>query len=96
MKTTKHPNAGASLEDFLKADGTYEAATAVAVKRVIAWQLREAMAQRGMTKTRMAREMETTRAQLDRVLNPEDENVTLLTLQRAAAVVGRKIRLELA
>lgn len=96
MKSTKHPNAGTSLEDFLKADGNYEAATAVAVKRVIAWQLQEAMAQRGMTKTSMAKQMETTRAQLDRVLNPEDENVTLVTLQRAAAAVGRKIKLELA
>lgn len=96
MKKKKHPNVGSSLEDFLKEDGTYEAATMIAVKRVIAWQLEKAMAERDLSKTEMAALMETSRRQLSRVLNPDDGNVTLDTLQRAAKAVGRKLRLELA
>ncbi|MDZ4738357.1 MAG: helix-turn-helix transcriptional regulator [Alphaproteobacteria bacterium] len=96
MKKKKHPNAGSTLEDFLKEDGNYEAATLIAVKRVIAWQLEKAMAERDLSKTEMAALMETSRRQLSRVLNPEDGNVTLDTLQRAAKAVGRTLRLELA
>ena len=91
----KHPNHGTSLEDVLNEDGHLAAATALAVKRVIAWQLQEEMERRKLTKTAMARKMETSRRQLDRVLNPEDGNVTLETLQRAANAVGRSLRLEL-
>lgn len=91
----KHPNQGSLLEDVLAADGQLEAATALAVKRVIAWQLQQEMEKRQLTKTEMARKMETSRRQLDRVLNPEDGNVTLETLQRAASAVGRSLRLEL-
>ena len=68
----------------------------IAVKRVIAWQLEKAMAERDLSKTEMAALMETSRRQLSRVLNPEDGNVTLDTLQRAAKAVGRTLRLELA
>lgn len=92
----KHPNVGSSLEDFLHEEGLFDAATAIAAKRVIAWQLRKAMSERRLTKTAMAARMETTRAQLDRVLNPKDGNVTLETLQRAASAVGKRLRLELA
>jgi antitoxin HicB len=95
VKKKKHRNAGSSLEDFLKEDGTYEAATLIAMKRVIAWQLEKAMAERDISKTQMAAMMDTSRRQLSRVLNPEDGNVTLDTLQRAAKAVGRKLRLEL-
>ncbi len=91
----KHPNQGTSLEDVLNDDGHLETATAQAVKRVIAWQLQQEMERRKLTKTAMARKMETSRRQLDRVLNPEDGNVTLETLQRAANAVGRSLRLEL-
>lgn len=93
---TKHPNHGASLEDVLREDGNLEGATAYAVKRVIAWQLEEEMAKRNLTKTAMAKLMDTSRKQLDRVLSPDDGNVTLETLQRAAKAVGRSIKLELA
>jgi DNA-binding phage protein len=96
MTKTKHPNHGSSLEDFLKEDGNLEAATAIAVKRVIAWQLQQEMEKRKLTKSAMAKKMETSRVQLDRVLNPEDGNVTLETLQRAARAVGKELRLELA
>jgi DNA-binding phage protein len=92
---TKHPNHGSRLEDVLAEDGQLEAATAIAVKRVIAWQLQEEMTKRKLTKTAMARKMVTSRRQLDRVLNPDDGNVTLETLQRAAQAVGRSLRLEL-
>jgi antitoxin HicB len=96
MTKTKHPNHGSSLQDFLKEDGNLEAATAIAVKRVIAWQLQQEMEKRKLTKSAMAKKMETSRVQLDRVLNPEDGNVTLETLQRAARAVGKELRLELA
>ncbi|MGV8839971.1 MAG: helix-turn-helix domain-containing protein [Bauldia sp.] len=96
MKNTTHPNHGPILEEVLGEDGNLEAATAYAVKRVIAFQLEQEMARRHLTKTAMARMMDTSRRQLDRVLNPSDGNVTLETLQRAAKAVGRSLRLELA
>lgn len=77
-------------------DGNLEVATSIAVKRVIAWQLQKAMDERKLNKTDMAALMDTSRRQLSRVLNPEDGNVTLETLQRAAKAVGRSLRLELA
>jgi antitoxin HicB len=96
MTMTKHPNRGSSLEDLLRDEGRLEAAQAVAAKRVIAWQLRQEMEKRKLTKTAMAKMMNTSRNQLDRVLSPEDGNVTLETLQKAAKAVGRELRLELA
>ena len=90
-----NPNLGTSLEDFLIEDGALGAATTMAVKRVIAWQLGDEMAKRKLSKTAMAKQMHTSRAQLDRVLNPEDGNVTLETLQRAAKAVGKTLKLEL-
>lgn len=96
MTTSKHPNHGTPLEDVLREDGNLEAATAYAVKRVIAWQFEEEMVKRHLTKTAMAKLMDTSRKQLDRVLSPDDGNVTLETLQRAAKAVGRTLKLELA
>ncbi len=96
MSKKQHPNVGSSLEDFLNEDEALDRATAIAAKRVLAWQLQEAMTENKLTKTDMAARMKTTRAQLDRVLNPDDGNVTIETLQRAATAVGRKLRLELA
>lgn len=91
-----NPHHGSSLEDFLAEDGILESATTLAVKRVIAWQLMEEMKRQGLSKTDMATRMETSRRQLDRVLNPNDDNVTLQTLDRAARAVGHSLRLELA
>ena len=96
MAKTVHPNEGTSLEEFLKEDGNLETATAVAIKRVIAWQLAEEMAKQKISKTAMAKQMKTSRVQLDHVLSPDDGNVTLETLQRAAQAVGRSLKLELA
>lgn len=92
----RNPHRGTSLEDFLDEEGIREEAAVAAVKRVIAWQLKQEMEKRKLTKTGMGRLMETSRSQLDRALDPEDGSVTLDTLQRAAAFLGRKLRLELA
>jgi antitoxin HicB len=90
----KNPRIGSSLDRFLKDEGVFDEAQTIAIKEVLAWQLQEAMKAQGLTKTRMAALMKTSRNQLDRVLSPEDGNVTLNTLARAAAIVGRRVRLE--
>lgn len=85
-----------TLDDFLKEEGIYEEVFAQATKAIIALQLREAMRERKLTKAAMAKLMQTSRAQLDRVLDPDEFNVTLDTLARAARVVGRELRINLA
>ena len=91
----KKQHIGSSLEDFLEEEGILESATAKAVKNVIAWQLAEEMKARRMTKKRLAELMKTSRAHIDRILDPEKGNVTIETLQRAASLLGRRVRLEL-
>ena len=86
---------GSSFDDFLKEEGLHEEVTARAIKRVIARQLDALMREKHLTKTVLARRMRTSRAQLDRVLDPDNDSVTLGTLTRAAHAVGRKLRLEL-
>lgn len=86
---------GSSFDDFLKEEGIYEEVTARAIKRVIARQLDTLMRDEGLSKTELARRMKTSRAQLDRLLDPENESVTLGTLTRAAHAVGRNLRMEL-
>ena len=86
---------GPSFDDFLKEEGIYEEVTARAIKRVIARQLGALMRHEGLSKTELARRMKTSRAQLDRVLDPDNESVTLGTLTRAAHAVGRQLRMEL-
>lgn len=88
--------AGSSFEDFLKEEGTYEATTEQAVKRVIAYQLAEAMKAQRISKVEMAKRLDTSRSQLDRLLDPSNNGVTLAMLSRAAAAVGRKLNIELA
>jgi len=90
-----NPHIGSSFDEFLKEEGIYEDATAHAVKHVLAWQIAEAMRAQGLNKVEMARRMHTSRAQLDRLLEPDNDRVQLDTVRRAAAVVGRKVRLEL-
>lgn len=92
---TDNPAIGSSLESFLEEDGIAEEATAAAIKSVLAWQIAEAMKAQGISKNQMAKRMNTSRAYLDRFLDPENDRVQLDTLQRAAAAVGRKLRLEL-
>lgn len=91
----KKARIGSSFDEFLKEDGIYEKVMARAIKRVITRQLEAVMRESKITKTQLAKRMRTSRAQLDRVLDPEDESVTLRTLTRAAHAVGRRIRLDL-
>ena len=89
----ENPNRGSSFEDFLKEEGILDASNAAAVKRVLAWQIEQAMRTQHITKSAMAARMHTSRSQLERLLDPE--GVSLETMQRAAAVVGRELRIEL-
>jgi antitoxin HicB len=93
-KVKNNPRRGSTLDDFLEREGVRGEFEARAVKEVIAWQLLEAMKTQAISKAKMAIMMNTSRAQLDRLLNPE-RDVQLSTLARAAAIVGRQIRLEL-
>ena len=92
---TKKKHHGSSFESYLAEDGLLEEATQVATKKVIAAQIADAMRKKGLTKSAMAAEMETTRAQLDRLLDPDNDSVTLATLKRAAKALGKTLRLEL-
>ena len=84
-----------TLDDFLDSEGTREAFQAVAIKEVLSWQIMEAMKAQGLSRKRLAERMGTSRSQVSRLLDPKDGNVTLMTLQRAAELLGRKVRLEL-
>jgi antitoxin HicB len=85
---------GSSLDDFLKEEGIYEEAQAKAIKEVVAWQLAEAMKKKKISKVRMAALLKTSRTQVDRLLDPKND-ITLSSLQRAAAIVGRRVSIEL-
>jgi predicted XRE-type DNA-binding protein len=91
----KKKNIGSSFDSWLREEGLNEEVSATAIKRVVARQVEAAMEQKGLTKAEMARRMHTSRAALDRLLDPDNDAVTLGTLRKAAAVVGREIRLEL-
>ena len=95
MTKKKKGRIGSSFDDFLKEEGIYEEVTARAIKRVIARQLDALMEDQGLTKSALAKRMKTSRAQLDRLLDPENDSVTLDTLVRAAQAVGRRLHLEL-
>ncbi|MGH9487913.1 MAG: helix-turn-helix domain-containing protein [Terriglobales bacterium] len=85
---------GSSVDDFLKEEGIFEEAQAQAVKEVVAWQLAEAMKKKKISKNRMAALLKTSRSQVDRLLDGKDD-ITLSSLQRAAAIVGRRVTIEL-
>ncbi|WP_332860784.1 Fis family transcriptional regulator [Janthinobacterium svalbardensis] len=88
------PHLGSSLDDFLKEEGIFEQTQTRAIKEVIAWQLTQAMQEQSLSKTRMAALLQTSRSQLDRLLDPGSD-VTLSTLERAAALLGRKLSVTL-
>lgn len=90
----RNKHLGTSFDDFLAEEGLLEEAEAVATKRVLAFQLAKAMEERQLSKSDMARRMNTSRSALDRLLDPETPSVTLLTLERAARVLGKKVRIE--
>ena len=85
---------GTSLDSFLKEEGAFDEAQALAIKEVVVWQLMDAMEKGDMSKARLAVLLKTSRSQVDRLLDPT-RDVTLSTLQRAAALVGRKVQIEL-
>ena len=85
---------GSTLDDFLREEGSFEEAQAVAIKEVIVWQLTDAMQERSLSKARLAVLLGTSRSQVDRLLDPT-RDITLTTLKRAAALVGRKVQIEL-
>ena len=91
----KPENIGSSLDDLLREDGTYEQVTATAVKRVLARQISREMTAQHISKAAMAKRMRTSRAALDRLLDPDSDSVTLNTLFKAATAIGRQIHLEL-
>jgi antitoxin HicB len=97
MKTTKtkFDHTGSSLDSFLEEEGILEEVQAVAIKRVIAWQLSEAMKAGKISKKAMAERMGTSRSQLDRLLDPENSAVHLLTIAKAARAVGKRLRFEM-
>jgi len=91
----KKKNIGSTLDSWLREEGLYEKVSSMAIKRVIARQVQAAMEKKGLTKVEMARRMCTSRSALDRLLDPGNDAITLTTLQKAAAVVGRQVRLEI-
>jgi len=91
----KKEQIGSSVEDVLEEEGILEESTVNAIKAVIAWQLAAQMKTKRMSKKRLAELMQTSRAQIDRILDPDKGNVTIETLQRAAALLGRRVRVEL-
>ncbi|BBC22956.1 helix-turn-helix domain-containing protein [Pseudanabaena sp. ABRG5-3] len=92
---TNNCHLGSSFDDFLEDDGILNEVTEVALKRVLAWQVEQAMKERGLSKSKMAKSMQTSRAALDRLLDPEYESVTLRTLDKAARAVGKRIKIDL-
>ena len=91
----RNKQTGSSLEDFLKEEGILEETRAVALKETLAWQVQQAMEKDKISKVEMARRMNTSRAALDRLLDPGNASVTLQTVTRAAHAVGRDLRIEL-
>jgi plasmid maintenance system antidote protein VapI len=85
---------GSSIDDFLKEEGIFEEAQAHAVKEIVAWQLAEAMKKKKISKNKLAKLLKTSRTQVDRILDPKND-ITLGSLQRAAAMVGRRVTIEL-
>jgi len=86
---------GSNFDDFLKEEKIYEQVQAAAIKRVVAYQIAEEMKKKNLTKTEMASRMKTSRAALERLLDPENASITLFTLERAASALGKTLRVEL-
>jgi len=92
---SKKGRVGSSFEDFLKGEGVLEETNAIAVKRVLAWQLEQVMEKKQVSKRAMAAAMKTSRSQLDRILDPDNDRIRLDTLTAAAHVLGLSLRIEL-
>ena len=94
-KKNKNPHDGSTLDDFLRKEGVFEEVEAAALKRALALKVADLMHEQQMQKTTMAKQMHTSRAALDRLLDPSNTSVTLATLTRAAKALGRKIKIDL-
>ena len=95
-KRVRDAHSGSTFDSFLEAEGIREEAEAVATKRVLAWELQQAMRKQEKTKRAMARELQTSRSQLDRLLDPSNTSVSLETIARAARVLGKRIVVHIA
>jgi predicted XRE-type DNA-binding protein len=95
-KNTKRKHVGSDFEDFLREEGRLEEATAIALKRVIAWEIQRTMAKMNVSQAEMARRMHTSRAVIRRLLDSDDPSVTLNTISKAANALGRTVILKLA
>ncbi|MDR3247394.1 MAG: helix-turn-helix domain-containing protein [Treponema sp.] len=91
----KNDAIGSTFDSFLDEEGIREDVEAGAVKKLIAYQLQEALQKEHLSKTELAHRLDTSRAAVDRLLDPENESVTLLTLKKAASVLGKQLKLEL-
>ncbi len=92
---TKNKHIGSSFDDFLAEEGQLEEATAIAVKRAIAWQIEQAMQATGTNKSTLAKRMQTSRTVVDRMLDATDTGLTLDTMTRAASALGFRVKVEL-
>ncbi|MEI8167327.1 MAG: XRE family transcriptional regulator [Chloroflexales bacterium] len=90
-----NPHIGSSLDDLLREEESYEQVNEVAIKRVLAWQIDQAMQQQTVSKSALAERMQTSRTSLDRLLDPENTAVTLKTLARAAKSLGKRLHIEI-
>jgi predicted XRE-type DNA-binding protein len=95
MTPFKQKHLGSEFDAFLEEERLLDQAEAVATKRVLAWEIAQAMKEQGLSKVEMARAMRTSRSALDRLLDPQVASVTLLTIERAARALGRKLSIEL-
>lgn len=93
--TKTNPHLGSDFEEFLADEGLLDLANALAVKRVLAWQIEQAMKEKNISKSRMAEMMHTSRAALDRLLDSGDASLTLSTLTKAAAALGKRVDVQL-
>ncbi len=91
----RNPYTGSDFDDFLHEEKIFDEAQAIAVKRVLAFQLEQGMKESQLTKSAMAKRMGTTRAQLDRLLNPENPSTTLTTVVKAAGALGQRVKISL-
>lgn len=95
VSNVRTPHIGSTLDDLLEEDGVLAEAHAIAIKRALAWQVSQTMAEEKLSKAEMARRMRTSRAALDRFLDPDNPSVTLLTMDKAASVLGKRLKVEL-
>lgn len=86
---------GSSFDSFLEEEGMLESCTAVAIKRVIAWQIEETMKQHAISKTDLARRMKTSRASINRLLDPTNPSISLITMEKAAHALGKRLEIQL-